>query len=69
MFTPLDQQATSNIKCFSSVPKPAEKQNDTLTHPGKLVAGKAGNPKMEVWKMICLFNWMVCRFHVDFSGV
>ena len=25
------------------------------------------NTKMEVWKMICLFNWVIVRFHVKFS--
>ena len=26
------------------------------------------NPKMEVWKMIFIFNWVICRFHVSFRG-
>ena len=26
------------------------------------------NPKMEVWKMIFLFNWVIFRFHVNFQG-
>ena len=26
------------------------------------------NPKMEVWKMIFLFNWVIFRFHVSFRG-
>ncbi len=26
------------------------------------------NPKMEVWKMMFLFNWVIFRFHVDFQG-
>ncbi len=26
------------------------------------------NPKMEVWKMIVLFNWVIFRFHVNFQG-
>ena len=21
------------------------------------------------WKMICLFNWVIFRFHVDYSGL
>ena len=33
-------------------------------HPGKLT----WNPKMEVWKMIFLFNWVTFRFHVNFQG-
>ena len=33
-------------------------------HPGKLT----WNPKMEVWKMIFLFNWVILRFHVNFQG-
>ena len=27
-----------------------------------------GNPKMEVWKMIFLFNGVIFRFHVNFQG-
>ena len=23
---------------------------------------------MEVWKMMCLFNWVIFRFHVNFQG-
>ena len=34
-------------------------------HPRKLT----WNPKMEVWKMIFLFNWVIFRFHVSFRGV
>ena len=26
------------------------------------------NPKMEVWKMIFLFYWVIFRFHVNFPG-
>ncbi len=26
------------------------------------------NPKMEVWKMIFLFNWVIFRFHLNFQG-
>ena len=26
------------------------------------------NPKMEVWKKMFLFNWMIPRFHVNFQG-
>ena len=26
------------------------------------------NPKMEVWKMIFLFNGVIFRFHVNFPG-
>ena len=34
-------------------------------HPWRLT----WNPKMEVWKMIFLFNWQVIfRFHVNFPG-
>ena len=33
-------------------------------HPQKLT----WNPKMEVRKMSCLFNWMIFRFHVNFQG-
>ena len=33
-------------------------------HPGKLT----WNPKIEVWKMI-LFNWVICWFHANFSGM
>ena len=36
----------------------------SLIHPWKLI----WNPKMEVWKMIILFNWAVFRFHVKFQG-
>ena len=36
----------------------------TQLHPGKLT----WNPKMEVWKMIFLFNWVIVRFHVNFQG-
>ena len=27
------------------------------------------HPKMEVWKMNCLFNWVMFRFRVKNSGV
>ena len=33
-------------------------------HPGKFT----WNPKMEVWKMMFLFNWVIFRFHVNFPG-
>ena len=33
-------------------------------HPRKFT----WNPKMEVWKMIFLFNWVICRFHMNFAG-
>ena len=33
-------------------------------HPRKLT----WNPKMEIWKMIFLFNWVIFRFHVNFQG-
>ena len=33
-------------------------------HPWKLT----WNPKMEVWKMIFLINWVFLRFHVSFPG-
>ena len=33
-------------------------------HPWKLT----WNPKMEVWKMIFLFYWVIFRFHVNFPG-
>ena len=33
-------------------------------HPGKLT----WNPKMEVWKMIFPFNWVILRFHVNSPG-
>ena len=33
-------------------------------HPGKLT----WNPKMEVWKMIFLLNWVIFRFHLNFPG-
>ena len=33
-------------------------------HPGRLT----WNPKMEVGKMIFLFNWVIFRFHVNFEG-
>ena len=26
------------------------------------------NPKMEIWKMVVLFNWVIFRFHVNFHG-
>ena len=26
------------------------------------------NPKMEVWKMIFLYNWVIFRFHVNLPG-
>ena len=26
------------------------------------------NPKLEVWKMIFLFKWMIFRFYVSFQG-
>ena len=26
------------------------------------------NTKMKVWKMMFLFNWVICRFHVNFPG-
>ena len=38
--------------------------HDFYVHPWKLT----WNPKMEVWKMIILFNWAVFRFHVKFQG-
>ena len=31
-------------------------------HPGK----STWNPRMEVWKMNFLFNWVIFRFRVDF---
>ena len=35
---------------------------------GKLHPGKSTwNPRMEVWKMIFLFNWVIFRFHVNFQ--
>jgi len=34
-------------------------------HPGKFT----WNTKMEVWKMIFLFNWVMFRFHVNFWRV
>ena len=33
-------------------------------HPGKLT----WNPKMEVWKITFVFNWVIFRFHVNFPG-
>ena len=33
-------------------------------HLGKIT----WNPKMEVWKIMFLFNWMIPRFHVNFQG-
>ena len=36
----------------------------TQLHPGKLTL----NPKMEVWKMIFLFNWVIFKCHVNFQG-
>ncbi len=40
-----------------------EKEKKQTKHPGKLT----WNPKMEVWKIILLFNWMIFRFHVNFQ--
>ena len=34
-------------------------------HPGKLT----WNPKKEAWKMMFIFNWIIPKFHVNFSGV
>ena len=38
-----------------------EKQQYT---PGRLI----WNIIMEVWKMIFLYNWVICRFHVNLPG-
>ena len=35
-----------------------------ILHPGKV----GWNPKMKVWKMILLFNWVILRLHVNFRG-
>ena len=34
-------------------------------HPGRLT----WNIIMEVWKIIFLSKWVICRFHVVFQGV
>ena len=46
-----------------SLPNTVGKMINVL-HPRKLT----WNPKMEVWKMIFLFNWVIFRFHVNFQG-
>ena len=33
-------------------------------HTGKLT----WNQKMEVWKMVVLFSWVILRVHVNFQG-
>ena len=38
-------------------------QHDIL-HPGRLT----WNIIMEVWKIIFLYKWVICRFHVNLSG-
>ena len=45
--------------------KPAYQAGENDLHPGKLT----WNPKMEVWKMIFLFGWVMLWFHVNFQGV
>ena len=40
----------------------------TLSHQNLHLRKLTWNPKMEVWKMIFLFNWVICRFHVNFQG-
>ena len=40
-------------------------ENKFNIHPDKLINM---DPKMEVLKMIFLFNWVIFRFHGDFPG-
>ena len=40
----------------------------TEGQPGNTPRKLIWNPKMEVWKMIFLFNWVIFRFHVSFPG-
>ena len=36
-----------------------------LIHPGRLTS----NPKMEVWKIMFLSTWVICRFHLNLPRV
>ena len=54
----------SRCKCMFT-PKTCIIESKQIIHPWKLT----WNPKMEVWKMISLFNWVdFFRFHVNFPG-
>ena len=71
MSTSLHQKKTKflvvcyTITCNRKVMNRDVKLKNPSLHPGKLT----WNPKMEVWKMMFLFNWVIFRFHVNFQGV
>ena len=57
--------STKNSQPSSDDHGAGESEPNVLLLPGELT----WNPKIEVWKMIFLFNWMIFRFHVIFQGV
>ena len=45
-----------------------ERRKNHFEYQGYPPGGLTWNPKMEVGKMIFLFNWVIFRFHVNFQG-
>ena len=50
--------------CRDAAPHPQPIDTPWKIHPGRLT----WNIIMEVWKIIFLSKWVICRFHVNLPG-